>query len=158
MNDVAGLLAQIHDELRAINERLSKVTKERDYVSLRFWSLMSALMTVTLALALLIGPDLRVSSSGYWGISTFGGPQAWGVAFFVTSVATLLAVWQAPNQLRWTLIAQSVPYAGLSVSFLVSAIRFDDANLTATPVYGWVAVMTLCLAEHARRCARDRAC
>ena len=155
MNEVPELLRQIHSELRAINHHLHGRVKSRACVSLKFWSMLSAMMTASLALVLIVGSDARFSANAYWGVASFGGAKLWGLSFFIASLATMIAVWQSPRQLRWTLIVQAIPYIGLSAAFLVASLRFDDANLTAAPVYGWIAVMTLCLADYARRCFKD---
>ena len=134
-----------------IHAHLARPVSQQHCQAVRFWALLSGLMTVSLALVLLVGRGSRISSNAYWGLNTFGGSHAWGIAFFVVAVATLIAVWQAPKILQWTLLAQALPYGGMSAAFLASSLRFEDANLTAAPVYGWIAVMTLCLAEQARR-------
>lgn len=148
------LLAQIHEELRILNRHLAVKMVNPACLVVRFWSLLAALMAMTLGLLLLIGKPTRISANAYWGLSTFGGSQGWGMAFFITALFTLLAVWQVPSLLRWTVLLQAIPYAGLSAAFIISAFRYEDANLTAGPTYGWIAVMLFCLSDQARRCLR----
>lgn len=120
------------------------------YRTVRFWAALAAAMTFTMGAALLASSPKRVSASAYTVIVGHGGPQVWGAGFIAAALFTLVCVGRRPRWLEWAIGLQVIPYAGLSVSFALASWRYPDANLTAAPVYGWIAFMHVCLANYSR--------
>lgn len=139
-------------ELNVLAAELRIIAKPRSlYHRVRFWAALAAAMTFNLGLVLMVGGPGRVGASAYWGIATYGGPIVWGAAFVAASAITGLCIWRWHRALRWALLLQALPYAAISASFAVAAVKYPDANLTATPIYGWICVFHAALSDYARK-------
>lgn len=142
--DQAGSLAvELHD----ISDRLRGVAA---YRRARFWSALMAAMAVNIGLVLLIGGQSRVSASAYTLVAAIG-PGVWGSAFIACGLLVAVCAWKCHRKLKWALMIEAIPYVGLALSFVLAALRYPDANLTAAPVYTWIAVCHGFLADFARR-------
>ena len=98
----------------------------------------------------LIGGQARLQATAYVLVYAVGH-TVWGCVFIGCSILVGLALWRCPRFLRWALLIEAVPYIGLSVSFGVAVWRYPDANLTAAPVYAWLAISHVLLSDFARR-------
>lgn len=121
------------------------------YTKVRFWAALAAAMTYCLGGVLFLGGPKRVSSSAYWVISHFGGHDLWGIMFMTGASFTALCCWKFHRALRWALLLQAVMFSFIAISFAIAAIRYEDANLTAAPIYGWIMVMHVFLSDFARK-------
>lgn len=148
IKELTAQLSDLHGKLRKLADDLHPVAV---YYRARFWAVIQAAMTFSLGLVLVFGGPRRVSASAYWLVATAGGPIAWGTCFIVTALLNILAVWKCHGALRWTVLIQAFGYAGLAFSFLVAAITFPDANLTAAPIYGWISIALVFLSDWARK-------
>ena len=148
-HSLRDLMVALRRELKVLNEKLDAT--ETIYTTVRFWTIIAALMTLSIGLVLILSPAERVSANAYWGLSTYGGADVWGSAFFATAVATLLCSWICPKFLPWAVLIQTLPYAGFALAFTLAALRFPDANLTAPPVYAWITLVHLLLFDFVRK-------
>lgn len=144
-------LQRVTDELACLSREMRLIVRPPLYFQVRFWSCAAAAMTANLGLALLLGGSGRVGATAYRIIYDYGGPIVYGSAFMCTAIVTVLCAWKVRRALSWALLAQALPYAAFSASFAVAAFRFDDANLTAAPIYGWITVMHAVLSKVARK-------
>lgn len=139
-------------ELTMLTVELRAIAGSRSwYQRVRFWATLAAAMTFNIGIVLLLGGSARVSANAYWLIATAGGPMIWGAGFITAAILTILCVWRWHHALRWAVLIQAVPYTAVAVSFAAAAFRYPDANLTATPVYGWIAIMHAALSDYARK-------
>lgn len=121
------------------------------YSEAKFWAALAAGMTFTLGLVLITGGDARTSAHAYSGIAATGGPVLWGSSFLSVAAFTWLCAWRHTRLLKWALLVQALPFAGIAMVFAIAAVQYPDANLTAAPIYGWIMIMHACLADYARR-------
>lgn len=141
------LINALRRELRVIDKKLTA----RETITARAWSIIAALMSLSVGLLLMLSPAQRISANAYWGLSTYGGADIWGAAFFGTAVLTLLCSWIYPKFLHVAILLQALPYAGFAAAFTLAVLKFPDANLTAPPVYTWITVSHLILFNFVRK-------
>lgn len=144
-------LQRITDELTGLTREMKLIVHPPLYFRVRFWACAAAAMTFNLGVVLLLGGPVRVAASAYRIIYDYGGPFVYGSAFVGTAIITALCAWKAKRFLSLALLMQAVPYAAFSISFAMAAFRYSDANLTAAPIYAWIAIMHAVLSTVARK-------
>lgn len=144
-------LQRITDELVNLTREMKLVVRVPIYFRVRFWSYAAAAMTFNLGLVLILGGSDRISANAYRVIYDYGGPFVYGGAFVGTAIVTALCSWKVRQLLSWALLAQAIPYVAFSISFAIASLHFSSANLTAAPIYGWIAVMHAVLSKVAQK-------
>jgi hypothetical protein len=134
-----------------VNELHSTSVIKSFYHRVQFWASLFSALTFSLGGALAFGGKQRVSSNAYWVVTTFGGHWVWGLAFMLASAFTFLCCWCWHRVLQASLLIQAGLFGMIALSFFIASARYLDANLTATPVYAWIMVMHVFLADYARR-------
>lgn len=139
-------------ELVAVTEELRAIAKPTSiYRKVKFWAALAAGMTFNLGLMLVLGGHARISSTSYSVIHDSGGSIVWGSIFMVVALFTALCIWRVPCLLQWALIMQALPYGAIAVSFGLAALKYPDANITATPIYTWIMIIHAFLSDDARK-------
>lgn len=151
-DELGQQLLALTRELRTLVKELHTFSPIRSlYHRPQFWAALLATMTFFLGSALLIGGPRRISVNAWWVVNTYGGHVVWGSAFVAGSLFTALCAWKFRRILNVALLMQGLLYSFIAVSFLLGAARYLDANLTAGPVYAWIVVLHVLLADFARR-------
>lgn len=147
LQELARQAEKLSGELHQIAETL---LARSIYMRVRFWALLMALQAISIGLVFLIGGQRRISASAYYLVALLGH-DIWGMAFMGCGLFTVLCTWKYHHWLRWALLCESIPYVAFSASFAIASWKFPDANLTAAPVYMWLAIAHGFLSDFARR-------
>lgn len=143
-------LATIAAQLREFGRTIRTMGRRPLYQRVRFWAMIGAAMTFHIGLVLALGGERRVSAHAYEPILRYGGPDVWGSIFMAVAVFTGLGIWRWHKMLRWALIVQAIPHAMLAVSFAITASRYSDVILIASPTFAWIAIIHVFLSDYAR--------
>lgn len=136
-------------ELHHVADQLRGVSIYR-HVSL--WAAALAAMCLNVGLVLVLGGPQRVSVKAYSVVAHYGGDDVWGWMFIACGLLTMLCVWRKHHRfMRWALLIQALPFLALAISFTIASVRYPEANLTAGPVYTWIAAAHVLLSDFARR-------
>lgn len=99
-----------------------------------------AAISFGLALAFFLSDINRVSATAYWVITHTGGGHVWGAMFMAAGLMmTLAIVWgdvaDRVDVARKLVMIGGFPYLMLGTAFVIAAIKYNTANLTAPVVY-----------------------
>lgn len=148
--EIIELAHQAEELAKEMRDVAAHLRSQVLYQRVRFWAILMALMASSLGVMFLVGGEARIGASAYYLIALVGH-TIWGIAFVLSGALTLLCAWRWRTCLRWALLIEAIPYVGLSISFVLASWRFPDANLTAGPIYMWIAVFHAFLSDFARR-------
>lgn len=105
---------------------------------LRTLAILSAGLSIALALAFFLGGDERIKAKAYWVVSQTGGSVTWGIIFLFAGALMVLSARRSFMALRVAAWVSAGAYLILAIAFTASAAKFATANLTAPVVYGWL--------------------
>lgn len=101
-----------------------------------------ASLSFSMSLAFFLSTGARLSAPAYTAIiQAPGGPRMWGTLFMFAGLLITAGLAHSSRtllQLQWSVSIASVPYLLLMTAFLVAALRFDTANITAPVAYGFI--------------------